>query len=56
MNSYSKKKVIYNVALLLILPVVIAFFKLQVIDYKKYERLSGKNSIRSIEIKAPIQH
>ena len=26
---------------------------LQIIQYKKYERLSGKNSIRSIEVKAP---
>ena len=34
-------------------PVLLFFFKLQVIDHQKYKRLSGKNSIRSVEIKAP---
>ena len=37
----------------LVIPILLFFFKLQVIDYQKYEKLSGKNSIRSVEIKAP---
>ena len=37
---------------LLIFPLT-TFFKLQVLDYNKYKKLAGDNSLRSIEIKAP---
>ena len=53
MNNYLKKKILFNSSIILTLPIIIAFINLQIIQYKKYERLSGKNSIRSIEVKAP---
>ena len=53
MNKYYKKKILSYYLIGLVVPVLLFFFKLQVIDYQKYKRLSGKNSIRSVEIKAP---
>ena len=53
MNRYYKKKVLSYYLIGLVIPILLFFFKLQVIDYQKYEKLSGKNSIRSVEIKAP---
>ncbi len=53
MNQYFKKKVLFYLALLIVSPILSKFFVLQVIDYSKYKHLAGKNSIRSIEIKAP---
>ena len=53
MNQYFKKKVLFYLALFLVSPILFKFFILQVINYNKYKNLAGKNSIRSIEIKAP---
>ena len=53
MNRYYKKKILSYYLVGLVIPILLSFFKLQVIDYQKYQRLSGKNSIRSVEIKAP---
>ena len=53
MNRYYKKKILSYYLIGLIIPILCFFFKLQVIEHQKYKKLSGKNSIRSIEIKAP---
>ena len=53
MNRYYKKKILLYYFIGLTIPVLLFFFKLQVIDYQKYKKLSGDNSIRSVEIKAP---
>ena len=53
MNRYYKKKILSYYLIGLTIPVLLFFFKLQVIDYQKYKKLSGDNSIRSVEIKAP---
>lgn len=53
MNKYHKKKILSFYLVVLALPILFFFFKLQIIDYNKYQKLSGKNSIRSVEIKAP---
>ena len=53
MNRYYKKKILSYYLIGLTIPVLLFFFKLQIIDYQKYKKLSGNNSIRSVEIKAP---
>lgn len=53
MNIYFKKKVLFLSAIIIFLPIVFRFFELQILDYNKYKKLAGNNSLRSIEIKAP---
>ena len=53
MNTYIKKRILTGCFIFLIVFPVFTFFKLQVLDYNKYKKLAGDNSLRSIEIKAP---
>ena len=53
MNTYFRKKALFYSALIIFLPILFRFFELQVIDYNKYKKLAGNNSLRAIEIKAP---
>ena len=53
MNSYLRKKTIFYSAVIIFFPIFFKFFELQILDYNKYKKLAGNNSLRSIEIKAP---
>ena len=53
MNTYIKKRILTGWLIFLLAFPIFTFFKLQVLDYNKYKKLAGDNSLRSIEIKAP---
>ena len=53
MNTYFRKKALFYSAVIIFLPILFRFFELQVIDFNKYKKLAGNNSLRAIEIKAP---
>tara|TARA_B100000212_G_scaffold135624_1_gene102034 strand:- start:25797 stop:27617 length:1821 start_codon:yes stop_codon:yes gene_type:complete len=53
LNTYFRKKALFYSAVIIFLPILFRFFELQVIDYNKYKKLAGNNSLRAIEIKAP---
>ena len=53
MNTYFRKKALFFSAVIIFLPILFRFFELQVLDYNKYKKLAGNNSLRAIEIKAP---
>ena len=50
---FSKKNIILSVYFFLILVVFFRYFKLQIIDYSKYQEKAGNNSLRRIELEAP---
>lgn len=50
---FSKKNIILLVYFLLVLVVFFRYFKLQIIDYSKYQEKAGNNSLRRIELEAP---
>mgnify|MGYP001392852928 CR=1 FL=1 len=53
MNSYLRKKTVFYSTIIIFFPIFLKFFELQILDYNKYKKLAGNNSLRSIEIKAP---
>ena len=53
MNTYFRKKTLFYTAVIIFFPIFFRFFELQILDYDKYKKLAGNNSLRSIEIKAP---
>ena len=50
---FSKKNIILSVYFFLVLVVFFRYFKLQIIDYSKYQEKAGNNSLRRIELEAP---
>ena len=50
---FSKKNIILSVYFFLVLIVFFRYFKLQIIDYSKYQEKAGNNSLRRIELEAP---
>ena len=53
MNSYFRKKALFYCAVAIFLPILFRFFELQILEYNRYKKLAGNNSLRSIEVKAP---
>tara|TARA_A100001388_G_C28773236_1_gene505325 strand:+ start:2840 stop:4549 length:1710 start_codon:yes stop_codon:yes gene_type:complete len=52
LNSY-KKNIIFLLYISLVLIVFFRYFKLQILDYSKYQEKAGNNSLRRIELEAP---
>ena len=52
LNSY-KKNIIFLIYTALVLIVFFRYFKLQILDYSKYQEKAGNNSLRRIELEAP---
>ena len=52
LNSY-KKNIIFIIYISLVLIVFFRYFKLQILDYSKYQEKAGNNSLRRIELEAP---
>ena len=52
-NSRYKKNIILLLYTFLILTVFFRYFKLQILDYSKYQEKAGNNSLRRIELEAP---
>ena len=52
-NSRYKKNIILLIYTFLILTVFFRYFKLQILDYSKYQEKAGNNSLRRIELEAP---
>ena len=53
MNSYFRKKALFYCSVIIFFPILFRFFELQILEYNRYKKLAGNNSLRSIEIKAP---
>jgi len=53
LNSYFRKKALFYCSVIIFLPILFRFFELQILEYNRYKKLAGNNSLRSIEIKAP---
>ncbi len=52
-NHRYRKSIILSIYILLILLVFFRYFKLQILDYSKYQEKAGNNSLRRIELEAP---
>ena len=52
-NHRYRKSIILSIYILLILIVFFRYFKLQILDYTKYQEKAGNNSLRRIELEAP---
>ncbi len=52
LNS-NKKNIVFFIYIALVIIVFFRYFKLQILDYSKYDEKAGNNSLRRIELEAP---